>query len=1438
MPRYIPPQVFNALSSENVGTIHELYEFDLPSGTRYWARAKYTYRGQVYTPLVRDRGDIRTSAKPENDGLKVSLINVDGTIRGLMDDDEFLDSECRVRLIVEGLADSTTPVFSGTVSTRTCVASGIGTEVRDGLWTFTWLSAFSWWTASYTRHDGKVFTFPTFGGTSGGVFTAAVASSAITVTITGTYGAGQNLNTWTLRTTNNFLLFAGIAENPVEAGEDDVEISVHGMTELLMAPVPRRNFQRPCGWMFGPVAAALGKATPCGYTGPTSTAVGAGVASTDLTVASGADFVSSKGSSIQIGDGAAVVITNVVGAAITLASARTWSNADAVVFTDCRKYFGDCQDRNREFEFGGFRGIRTTKGIISKRIVRIHESNHNPGLGAWVVGGAHGLAIDPVAPALYINSQNTSSQTAELIRSQRIEFPVPDHDDPIPIVYGRRVVSGIPIEFFSFDDDGARGWRTGFYAISGGPLPDTAEPGAIDAAWVAGKRKKHSVQTISGDEVLRHGFFTRRGVPAVADGETNAEYNTDSTSQKRSQNIDYQGGTGTAYGYLAYAIFRTKRNSDLWGGSDSDKDVPEGLFRVVEGKEVQAYDEDGTADGAAAFSQNPIWQMLDLLTDVTDGAGIPASRFSYRRLKLAADYCDALIDSVEADTVATAGSSGTTVLVKTTAGFKFKETLYLNGVSTGFTIEDVPNGTQIELSAALVVVSGDRIHQKNARFQSDIRIGRRDKASKVLEQILFGCRGYLTQQDGELAFDIDRPLAAELLTDGGFELWSSSTNLTNWIEDLSGTSTINREATIVRTGTYSVRMAIDSSNNATEISFSLGVLTPGTVWVARVVSQAASWVGGESVKIKIKNTAGAGTYLQADGTWAATAVYIDLPLKATSWQDLFYIFRVDPYVGGSAHELYIKSGTGLSSRNLYLDDASVYGPVGGEYRDLGHSLLSQRCFILEGKDSFRQGPANPQREINEVKVSFSGSLGGTAYKPEDDGVQVRNETHQATHVRKEQTVDAPSLSTPDQAVRIAKYGLNRARTLKEGARFRTLFSGLLPLPGDVILLSHRAPAWERRLHRVTTVAIENDYRVEIECEHYDPTVYTDAGERSELGISAGLPTILLSVDAAKTKRLELSWIPSVGSAPIDRYEVYVGTTSIDPDDPSSDDFQGPTKKTSFNYHVPHSERSTTLYARVVGILHNGEFAVSNEVSTANSLDTLDDIADGDTRTLVHVPHNFIKNGDFSDTAKWTKAAHGGTATVASDVGNLNATGHTGSLFPTIYRAFPGNGKNDSIPFPANSWISVAISARYSGLAATSDLIVFLFSGAEVGDGSETNFTEILRIAAADIDPVFARFVTQFQFGAAAPGAPAGGTAYRVGIRGFSTTNLRFDKIQLLPGKVDLSSVGYRNHVDDEANGDEYGDFTEPDGASGGGNYGGGLFTPPGGGGGGKYPDIR
>lgn len=62
---------------------------------------------------------------------------------------------------------------------------------------------------------------------------------------------------------------------------------------------------------------------------------------------------------------------------------------------------------------------------------------------------------------------------------------------------------------------------------------------------------------------------------------------------------------------------------------------------------------------------------------------------------------------------------------------------------------------------------------------------------------------------------------SNLVTNGNMESWGTLTNMTTWTEILAGTSTINRESSVVQAGTYSCRFDVDAGNNVPKISSAL-----------------------------------------------------------------------------------------------------------------------------------------------------------------------------------------------------------------------------------------------------------------------------------------------------------------------------------------------------------------------------------------------------------------------------------------------------------------------------------------------------------------------------------------------------------------------------------------------------------------------------------------
>jgi hypothetical protein len=167
--------------------------------------------------------------------------------------------------------------------------------------------------------------------------------------------------------------------------------------------------------------------------------------------------------------------------------------------------------------------------------------------------------------------------------------------------------------------------------------------------------------------------------------------------------------------------------------------------------------------------------------------------------------------------------------------------------------------------------------------------------------------------------DADNPEVAggaveELVVDGGMEIWSSSTNLTNWEEALGGTSTINREDSVIHGGSYSCRYDIDAGGTFIEMyqGINIPVNTPCTLsfWYKTTGDALCGW-------ILIADVSWIG--LRANGTWAGTETN-DIPPSPDGWTKI-----IIPFTSHSSDTHYwLKPRAGVAaSESIYFDDISL-----------------------------------------------------------------------------------------------------------------------------------------------------------------------------------------------------------------------------------------------------------------------------------------------------------------------------------------------------------------------------------------------------------------------------------------------------------------------------------------------------------------------------------
>jgi len=151
-------------------------------------------------------------------------------------------------------------------------------------------------------------------------------------------------------------------------------------------------------------------------------------------------------------------------------------------------------------------------------------------------------------------------------------------------------------------------------------------------------------------------------------------------------------------------------------------------------------------------------------------------------------------------------------------------------------------------------------------------------------------------------------LGSELLVDGGFETWTSSTNLTNWNENIAGTGTINQETSVFRGGANACRVDIDAGNNNTRPSQGKSGLSN------------RQWVIG-SIYVR-SSTSGKTARLDLGGDGSSPLVVF--PLSATTYEQQFRSWRTD-----SAGNIgFYPTRISAASSSIYWDDASLKAITG------------------------------------------------------------------------------------------------------------------------------------------------------------------------------------------------------------------------------------------------------------------------------------------------------------------------------------------------------------------------------------------------------------------------------------------------------------------------------------------------------------------------------
>jgi hypothetical protein len=160
------------------------------------------------------------------------------------------------------------------------------------------------------------------------------------------------------------------------------------------------------------------------------------------------------------------------------------------------------------------------------------------------------------------------------------------------------------------------------------------------------------------------------------------------------------------------------------------------------------------------------------------------------------------------------------------------------------------------------------------------------------------------------------PTDSNLITDGLMEVWASASNLTNWTESVTGTSTINRDSDNKHRGNYSVRFDIDGSNSIVNLSQAV-TLEASTEYTFDFYHMEEA---GATMNAQLRDGQGTPNYMDDDGNWSTDAAY--LTVQESSAFGRYSITFTTPAWAGPYRVLFTR-GT-ATSKSIWIDSAHIY----------------------------------------------------------------------------------------------------------------------------------------------------------------------------------------------------------------------------------------------------------------------------------------------------------------------------------------------------------------------------------------------------------------------------------------------------------------------------------------------------------------------------------